>query len=83
MNSLFIGLCEHTIAFSNLPQDDASGDGMQYINPSQPIVYLPPGEEIWELQSPWSPEIVLTQEDPVTICDNGCMRSGVWNILLA
>ena len=83
MNSLFIGLCEHTVAFSNLPQNDVSGNGMQYINPSQPIVYLPPGEDIWELQSPWSPEIVLTQEDPVAICDDGCMRSGVWNILLA
>ena len=26
---------------------------------------------------------MLTQEDPVAICDDGCMRSGVWNILLA
>ena len=39
--TLYIGLCEHTITFSNLSQNDASGDGMQYINPvSPPYTFL-------------------------------------------
>ena len=80
--NLLIGLCEHTITFSNLPQNDASGDGIQYINPSQPAVYLPPGEVIWEFQSQWSPEITLTKKNPVGICDDGCMWAAVWNTLL-
>ena len=82
MNSLFIGLCEHTIAFSTLPQNDALSDGIQYINPSQPTVYLPPGDDFWEFQSQWSPEIELTPEHPVAFCHDGCMWSAVWNTLL-
>jgi hypothetical protein len=64
MNRLFIGLCEHTVTFPNLPQNDASpGDGIQYINPSQLIVYLPPGEEIVQILSSQSGGI-LTPENP-------------------
>ena len=74
--SLFIGVCEHAITFSNLPQNDASGNGMQYISPSQPAVYLPPGEKTWQFQSEWWPEIMLTQERPVAICHDGCMWAG-------
>ena len=82
LNSLFIGLCEHTVTFPNLTQNDASDNGVQYINPSQPAIYLPPGEDIWEFQSPWSREIVLTTESPVAICDDGCMWVAVWDTLL-
>ena len=44
---LFIGLCEYTVnvMFLYLPQNN---DGMQYVNSSQPVVYIPPGEEIWK-----------------------------------
>ena len=72
-NNLFIGLCEHTVTFPNLPQNDASGDGMQLIDASQPAVYLPPGQSIWEFQSEFSPEITLTAGNPVDICPDGCM----------
>ena len=39
LNSLFIGLCEHTVTFPNLTQNDTLGNGMQYINPS--YTFLP------------------------------------------
>ena len=81
-DSLFIGLCEHTVTFPNLPQNDASGDGIQYINASHPVVYLPPGKDFWQFMSPWSPEIELTPENPLAICHDGCMWTAVWNTLL-
>ena len=83
--NLFIGLCEHTVTFSNLsvlPQNNASG-GMQYIQPSQPTVYLPPGGAFWVYQSEWAPEIFLTPSNPVAVCHNGCMTEAIWNTLLS
>ena len=81
--NLFIGLCEHTVTFPNLPQNDASdwesGDRMQYINASQPAVYLPPSENaswIYEFGSS------LTPENPVEICGDECMWEAVTNTLL-
>ena len=81
-SSLFIGLCEHTVTFPNVSQNDASGDGMQYINPSQPVVYLPPGEEAWVFRSPWSVIWLFEGNTTVAICDDGCMLAAVWNTLL-
>ena len=67
-NNLFIGLCEHTVTFPNVSQNDSSSDGMQYINPSRPAVYyLPAGEDSEEFQA---------------ICEDGCMSTAVWNTLL-
>ena len=83
-NNLFIGLCEHTITFSNLsvlPQNDAS-DEIQYIQPSQPTVYLPPGENLWQYMSEWAPEITLDLTHTVAFCHNGCMTAAIWNTLL-
>ena len=62
--SLFIGLCEHTITFSNLPQNDTPGDGIQYINPSQPTVYFPQDPNISNWIA-WSGVINITQENPI------------------
>ena len=81
---VFIGLCEHSITFSNLPQNDASGNEMQYINPSQPIVYLSPGEVITSILSSQSnTSIWLTPANPVAICDDACLSTVVWSTLLA
>ena len=83
--NVFIGLCEHSVTFSNLsvlPQNNASG-GMQYIQPSQPTVYLPPGGAFWVYQSEWAPEIFLTPSNPVAVCHNGCMTEAIWNTLLS
>ena len=55
---------------------------MQYINPSQPAVYLPPGEKLGIFPSSQLPEILLTPENPVGICDDGCMWAAVWDTLL-
>ena len=86
MSSLFIGLCKHTVTFPNIPQNNVSdwesGDGVQYINPSQPAVYLPPGEEFGVYPSSQHLEISLTPENPVGICDDGCMWAAVWDTLL-
>ena len=82
LNSLFISLCEYTVTFSSLPQNDASGDGIQYINPSQPTVYLPPGDGFWQFASEQWHLIILTSENPVAICHDGCMTAAVWNTLL-
>ena len=84
---LFIGWCEHSVTFSNLPQNDASGNEMQDINPTQPIVYYPfqgPGQDdseviIWS--SPQS-EILLTPANPLAICDDTCLSTAVWSTLL-
>ena len=94
---LFIGLCEHTITFSNLPQNDASGDGMQYIKPSQPVVYypvvyLPPGRvndvlppeinvTITPATLPGICEECLKEYQENSVCDEGCMTQAVWNTL--
>ena len=82
--NLFIGLCEHTVTFPNLPQNDASdresGDRMQYVNASQPAVYLPPGEE-----SSWMSLLnsTLSSENTVlAICGDECMSMVVANTLL-
>ena len=83
--NVFIGLCEHSVTFSNLsvlPQNNASG-GMQYIQPSQPTVYLPPGSPYWSYQSEWAPKITLLPSNPVAVCHNGCMTAAIWNTLLA
>jgi hypothetical protein len=79
--NLFIGMCKHTVTFPNPPQNDASdwesGDRMQYINASQPAVYLPPGGSwIYLLGS------YLTPENPVAICGDECMSEAVGNTLL-
>ena len=79
--NLSIGLCEHTVTFSNLPQNNTSGR-MQYIQPSQPTVYLPPGETIWTYNSEWAPSIILTPSNPVAVCNNGCMTAAIWTTLL-
>ena len=79
--SLFIGMCEHSITFFNLPQNDASVDGMQYLNPSQPALYLPPDGPASISWGPGSP-INLTQENPIAICNESCMLMVVWGTLL-
>ena len=79
--SMFIGLCEHSITFSNLSQNDTSVDGMQYINPSQPTLYLPPGGLASTVQWGSMSPINLTRENPA-ICDESCMLMAVWETLL-
>ena len=80
---LFIGLCEHTVTFSNLPQNDASGNEMQDINPSQPIVYLFPGQEIVSIPSSQpNTSILLTPANRLAICDDACLATAVWSTIL-
>ena len=79
--NLSISFCWHTITFSNLSRNDASSDGIQYINPSQPAVYLPPGKSSWH-NPVFQQNTILTQENPVAICDEECMATAVLNTLL-